>query len=94
MNAFMYDEVFALSHSGIISVLAATGIAGRGACDSGVFPAIKLLEPGVSHPDKFFGLVLNKSAIQLVIKTVQKTVNKGPSVLVSIDFFSPLMLCP
>ena len=94
MNTFMYDEVFALSHSGIISVLAATGIAGCGARDPGVSPAVKLFKPWVSHPDKLFGLVLNKSAIQLVIKTVQKTVNKGPSVLVSIDFFSPLMLCP
>ena len=94
MNAFMDDEIFAMSHSGIISVLAATGVAGCGARDPGVSPAVKLFKPWVSHPDKFFGLVFSKPAVQLIIKTVQKSVNKGPSVLVSIDFFSPLMLCP
>ena len=94
MNAFMDDEIFAVSHSGIISVLAATGIAGCGACDPGVSPAVKLLKLWVSHPDKLFGLVFSKPAIQLIIETVQKAVNKGPSVPISIDFFSFLMLCP
>ena len=90
----MDDEIFAVSHSGVISVLAATGIAGCGACDPGVSPAVKLLKSWVSHPDKFFGLIFSKPAVQLIVKTVQKAVNKGPSVLVSIDIFSSLMLCP
>ncbi len=70
MNALMDDEIFAMSHSGIIGVLAATGIAGRGACDPGIPPAVKLLESGISRPDKFFGLVFSKPAVQLIIKTV------------------------
>ncbi len=63
-------------------------------CDPGVPPAVKLLESGVSRPDKFFGLVFSKPAVQLIIKTVQKAVNKGPSVLVSLDFPSLLILGP
>ena len=90
----MDDEIFAMSHSGIISVLAATGVAGCGARDPGVSPAVKLLKPWVSHPDKLFGLVFNNPAIQFVIKTVQKAINEGFSMPVSFDFFSSLILCP
>ncbi len=92
MNAFMDDKVLAMSYSGIISILAATGITGRGSCDPGISPAVKFLEPGISRPDKFFGLVFSKPAVQLIIETVQKTVNKSPSVSVSADFFSSLIL--
>ncbi len=70
MNTFMDDEIFAMSHSGIIGVLAASGIAGRGACDPGIPPAVILLESWISRPDKFFGLVLCESAVQLIIETV------------------------
>ena len=55
---------------------------------------VELLEPGISLPDQLFGLVFNNPSIQLIIKPVQKAVNKRPSMSVSVDFFSFLMLYP
>ena len=55
---------------------------------------VELLEPGISFPDQLFGFMLNNPSIQLIIKPVQKAVNKRPSMSVPVDFFSFLMLYP